>query len=123
MSDIGNKEIFSRNLKHYMQEKGIDRVELCNKLDLKYTTFCDWINATKYPRIDKIELLANFFGIQKSDLIESHDRAAEQDRALQAAKVALFSGATEVTDEMWEEVKNFAKYVESREKNKNDKVE
>ena len=33
-------------------------------------TFSDWINAKTYPRIDKIELLANYFGVLKSDLVE-----------------------------------------------------
>ena len=28
------------------------------------------MKAKKYPRIDKIEILANYFGILKSDLIE-----------------------------------------------------
>ena len=34
------------------------------------STFNDWANGRKYPRIDNIEFLANFFGIKKSDLIE-----------------------------------------------------
>ena len=34
------------------------------------STFNDWVKGKKYPRIDKIEMLANFFRIQKSDLIE-----------------------------------------------------
>ena len=33
----------------------------------------DWVNGKKFPRIDKIELLAQYFGIQKSDLIEAHE--------------------------------------------------
>ncbi|HFI0816163.1 TPA: XRE family transcriptional regulator [Streptococcus suis] len=65
-----NKDIFSKNLKYYMDKKGIDRNQLCSDLDLKYMTVSDWINAKTYPRIDKIESLANYFGINKSDLIE-----------------------------------------------------
>ena len=30
----------------------------------------EWINGKKYPRIDRIEIMADYFGIQKSDLIE-----------------------------------------------------
>jgi len=33
-------------------------------------TFSDWVNAKTYPRIDKIELMANYFGISKADLVE-----------------------------------------------------
>ena len=70
MTDIGNKETFSRNLNYYMKKANKERLEICKDLGIKYTTFTDWVNGNKYPRIDKIELLANYFGIQKSDLIE-----------------------------------------------------
>ncbi len=70
MSDLGNKKIFSKNLQKYMYENNIDRNDICKALGFKYTTFAEWFNGTAYPRIDKIEKLASFFGIQKSDLIE-----------------------------------------------------
>lgn len=70
MSDLGNKEIFSNNLKRLMSVTGKERTEICEALGFKYTTFTDWYNGKTYPRIDKIEMLANYFGIQKSDLIE-----------------------------------------------------
>ncbi len=71
MSDLGNKLVFASNLKKYMDLHNIDRNHLCRELGFKYTTVCEWLSAKKYPRIDKIELLANYFNIQKSDLIES----------------------------------------------------
>lgn len=71
---IENKDIFSKNLKYYMDKKGVDRNQLCSDLDLKYTTVRDWIKGITYPRIDKIELLANYFGINKSDLIEEKSK-------------------------------------------------
>lgn len=70
MSAIGNKEIFSRNLRSLMERNGKDRKQICDDLNFKYTTFADWYNGKKYPRIDKIEMLANYFGVLKSDLIE-----------------------------------------------------
>lgn len=73
MSDLGNKEIFAKNLKYYMDTYSKDRNDICQILDVPYSTLSDWLNAKKYPRIDKIELLANYFNIQKSDLIESKE--------------------------------------------------
>lgn len=70
MSNIGNKEVFSNNLRSYMTKANKSRKEVCEDLGFVYTTFCDWFNGLKYPRIDKIEMLANYFNIQKSDLIE-----------------------------------------------------
>lgn len=72
MSDLGNKEIFSQNLKYYMNLNNKDRNDVCRDLGFPYTTFAEWYNGNIYPRIDKIELLARYFGIEKSDLIEEH---------------------------------------------------
>lgn len=70
MGDLGNKAVFSRNLRSLMSQFGKDRKQVCNDLGFKYTTFTDWYNGNKYPRIDKIEILADYFGVLKSDLIE-----------------------------------------------------
>lgn len=67
---LGNKEIMANNIKYYMNKFDIDRNKLCSDLNLKYMTVSDWINAKTYPRIDKIELLAHYFGINKADLVE-----------------------------------------------------
>ena len=70
MSDLGNKEILAKNLRYYINISNKDRKQICTDLNIKYSTFSEWVNANKNPRIDKIELLANYFGIEKSDLIE-----------------------------------------------------
>lgn len=74
MSDLGNKEIFSKNLNYYMTINKKTRADVCRDLDIPYSTFTDWCNANIYPRIDKIELLANYFEIKKSDLVENKEK-------------------------------------------------
>jgi len=74
MSDLGNKEIFAKNLKYYMKLNNKDRNDICHDLNFAYTTFADWYNAKIYPRIDKIEMIANYFNIKKSDLIENKEK-------------------------------------------------
>lgn len=92
MSDLGNKEVFAKNLKYYMNIHDIDRNDVCKILDIPYTTLSDWLNAKKYPRIDKIEILANYFKIQKSDLIENKEHLSEIDQL-------LFSKTKELSEE------------------------
>lgn len=70
MSDLGNKKIFSRNLRNYMDNKNINTMDLSKILNIAYSTVSDWVKGNSYPRIDKIEMLANYFNIEKSDLIE-----------------------------------------------------
>ena len=67
---MDNKDIFARNLKRLMDMKEISRKEIADVLGISYFTVSDWVNGKKYPRMDKVELLANYFGVLKSDLIE-----------------------------------------------------
>ena len=76
MNDKLNKEIMARNIKRYMEMKGVTNQQLCDALGFKYTTFLDWIKGVTYPRIGKIEAMANYFGCEKSDLIE--DKLTEE---------------------------------------------
>lgn len=69
-NSLGNKQIFAKNLKRFMERDGVDRNKLCVDLGFNYTTVCGWLSAQKYPRIDKIELMAHYFRVSKADLIE-----------------------------------------------------
>lgn len=70
MSNIGNKETMAKNLAFYLEKSGKTQKEMAEIVGVATSTFNDWMKAKKYPRIDKIEIMANYFGILKSDLIE-----------------------------------------------------
>lgn len=70
MNSDESKRIMAKNIKRYMELKGVTNQQLCDALGFKYTTFMDWIKGVTYPRIGKVEAMANYFGILKSDLIE-----------------------------------------------------
>ena len=80
MSNIGNKEVFAENLAYYVEQSGRTQKELSELVGVSTSTFNDWMKAKKYPRIDKIEMLANYFKVLKSDLIE---KKTEEDREMQ----------------------------------------
>lgn len=73
MSDLGNKKVFANNLDFYMKLNNKTRKDIARDLDIPYTTISSWLKAEFYPRIDKIEQLANYFCIKKSDLVESQN--------------------------------------------------
>lgn len=75
MSDLGNKEIFSKNLQYYMKINNKDRNDVSRDLEIPYSTLTDWYNGNIYPRIDKIQLLADYFEIKKSDLVEERNHS------------------------------------------------
>lgn len=67
---MDNKSIFAENLKKYMEQNNKSRRDISEALGISYYTVSDWVNGKKYPRMDKVEMLASYFGILKSDLIE-----------------------------------------------------
>ena len=67
---LWSKEVFAKNLRYYMESKGKTQRELAEIVGVSAPTMNEWLKAKKYPRIDKIEILADYFGILKSDLIE-----------------------------------------------------
>ena len=72
MSDLGNKIVMAKNIKKYMRRTGKTQKELCTALGFKESTFSDWVTGKKYPRIDKIDRMANYFGISKADLVDEN---------------------------------------------------
>lgn len=86
---IGNKEIFARNLKLFIRKSGKDRKEITNDLGIPYSTLTDWANARKYPRIEKVEILAEYFGVSKSDLIEDFEAKQKDNDTLASIIVKL----------------------------------
>lgn len=70
MTTEWSKQVFSKNLKKYMESSGKTQKELADIVGVKAPTFNEWIKGKKFPRIDKVQKLADYFGIQKSDLIE-----------------------------------------------------
>lgn len=67
---IWSKEVFAKNLRYHLEISGKSQKELAEIVGVSAPTMNDWIKGKKYPRIDKIEILADYFGILKSDLIE-----------------------------------------------------
>lgn len=80
--NIGNKEILAKNLNKYISKSGKDRGEIAKELNISYSTLTDWVNGNKYPRINNIEKLAEYFKISKSDLIEDFEDIKKDNDAL-----------------------------------------
>ena len=91
-----NKKIMARNIRRYMDLKGVSKQQLCADLGFKYSTFIDWYNGVTYPRIGKVEAMANYFGCEKSDLIEDRRKKDAGDDGLSESQRALIQFAETV---------------------------
>ena len=77
MSEDAYKKIFSRNLNYYMALNGKTQTDLINDLGLNKSAVSTWCNGTRLPRMDKVELLAQYFKVNRSDLIEDKSSSAD----------------------------------------------
>ena len=64
------KNVFAKNLSHYMAINGKTRRDICSVMGVSYSAVTAWINGKKYPRMDKVDELAKYFGISRADLVE-----------------------------------------------------
>ena len=64
------KKIFSKNLRYYMELHGKSQTDLINDLHVNRSAVSTWCNGTRLPRMDKVDMLAKYFNIKRSDLIE-----------------------------------------------------
>lgn len=93
---LGNKETMALNIKYYLNKNGISAARMISDLNFKGSTVYSWLDGKSYPRIDKIEMMAEYFGIDKSDLIETRNEKKENvlnlDEALSEKGIAMFQG-------------------------------
>ena len=69
-SNLGNKTIFAENFKYYLQKNNEKQVDISKLLNVTQATVNDWIKMRTYPRMDKIQMLAEHWGIDMTALVE-----------------------------------------------------
>ncbi|MEE0751445.1 LexA family protein [Frisingicoccus sp.] len=70
MTDEEQKRIFSKNLGYYISNSGKQQKEVAADLGISPTTFNTWCVGKIMPRMGKVQAIADYFGIGKSDLID-----------------------------------------------------
>lgn len=78
MSEELYKQIFSKNLLKYMNLNNKTQIDLINDLGFNKSAVSTWCKGTRLPRMNKIDSLAKYFGIKRSDLIEEHSSNEKQ---------------------------------------------
>ena len=78
MLDDRYKKIFAENLKYYMKLHNKNQADLINDLGFNKSSVSTWCNGTRLARMDKVDILAKYFDINRSDLIEDKDTEHKQ---------------------------------------------
>ena len=86
-----NNRVIAKNLSRYVAMSGKTQKEIAATVGVAPSTFNDWTKGKKYPRIDKIEILADYFGIMKSDLIEEKNEGIDEMRKKNDTLVSIIT--------------------------------
>lgn len=70
MPEKNNKTIFSKNLQYLMKQKKVSQLDLMKELHLPSATVSSWVNGTRMPRMEKIQMLATYFDVDISALLD-----------------------------------------------------
>lgn len=73
MADEEQKKIFSRNLNNYLLSNNRTQKEVADAIGVSPQTFNTWCQGIALPRMGKVQLLADYFGVGKTDLIDDKD--------------------------------------------------
>ena len=74
------REIFVQNLRYLMEARGITQADICRELEVSSATASDWCTGKKYPRIDKMQRLADLLGVRYSTLTTETGRQDYEDQ-------------------------------------------
>ncbi|MBE6147776.1 MAG: helix-turn-helix transcriptional regulator [Firmicutes bacterium] len=83
---MNDKEILAKNLKDIMKLKGKKRKDISDALNIKYSTLCEWLKATNYPRIEALRALADYLGVTIYDLIGNDEKVNYKHKYLKLLK-------------------------------------
>ena len=75
MSETEFRKLFARNLTYYVNSSGKTQAEVAKALHLSKATMSSWCIGTRIPRMDNVDMLCDYFGIRRSDLMEDHSFA------------------------------------------------
>lgn len=69
-ADDKYKRIFAKNLNYYMNLRGKTQTDIIESLNINKSAISSWCNGTRLPRMNKVQLLADYLNVNLSDLIE-----------------------------------------------------
>ena len=73
MPDEKYKEIFSKNLKKYMRLKDKRQQDFIKDLGVSSSTISMWVNGKRLPRMGRVQQIADYLGIETTDLLEENN--------------------------------------------------
>ena len=116
MAEDVQKNILSNNLLKYLAVYDKSQKEVADAIGVSPQTFNTWCQGIALPRMGKLQLLADYFHINKSDLIEMKEPAAQDDLALREDELELLRMYNNISESHQKDLLAAARVFETSEK-------
>ena len=63
-------KIIGKNLRRIASDANRTQAEIARDLRINKATVSSWMNGTRVPRMDKVDLLAHYFNVSRQDIME-----------------------------------------------------
>lgn len=70
MSDKDERLVFAKNLRELMNVKGVSQQKIAEVVGVSESSVSLWLSANRYPSPGKVQMVADFLGVRKSQLID-----------------------------------------------------
>lgn len=70
MTESEYSKVVAINLRRIMFERNKKPADVCRDLEINKATLSSWMNATRTPKMSKIDLLCRYFDCSRADLME-----------------------------------------------------
>lgn len=67
------RSILSKNIEKLLDSKGKTQTDMARELDFPEATVSSWMNCERYPRIARIQKMADYFGVYRSDITDDRN--------------------------------------------------
>ena len=105
MTDLYNR------IEDLCKEKGVNITLMCKECKIPRASLSDYkYGRKKTLSADTLMKIAEYFSVSVDYLYGKDSKTARE----HDLKVALFGGDGEVSDEMWDEVKRYARYIKEK---------
>lgn len=78
MPDEELRRLFAKRLRHYLEVNGYSQADLARHMHVSTATTAKWCTGQTMPKIDKVQSICNWLGIEKSDLLEEKSEEGEK---------------------------------------------
>ena len=106
---------FSERLRQLRKAAGLSQMEFSKRIGVSKSSVNMYERGEREPNLETLQHIADFFQVDIGYLLGNPEISAPERKITDDdIKFALFGGSGEITDAMYEEVKQFAAFVKNR---------